>query len=187
MSRRTLSGLNEWLHPLTTPEIGTLVLISLPVQPATYYVNNYLLLTMQWTSMNKSLCWVRTVHILFLHPLLCRTIPPYHSESHTLRFNWNKEASLSIWDKHLLPASSHASFHGKNSVSTSCLNHLLHICTLSSAVIWEEGDLTAWEFVAQSWHWSEMFMAAVDHFSASTTRAIWSQQLDELSVLHVYK
>ena len=112
-------------------------------------------------------------------------IPPYHSESHTLRFNWNKEASLSIWDKHLFPASSHASFHGKNSVSTSCLNHLLHICNLSSAVIWEEGDLTAWEFVAQSWHWSEMFMAAVHHSSTSTTRAIWSQQLDELSVLQV--
>ena len=58
---------------------------------------------------------------------------------------------------------------------------------ISSAVIWEEGDLTAWEFVAQSWHWSEMFMAAVYHSSVSTTRAIWSQLLDELSVLHVYK
>ena len=31
VSRGTLSGLNEWLHPLTTPEIGTLVFISLPV------------------------------------------------------------------------------------------------------------------------------------------------------------
>ena len=56
-------------------------------------------------------------------------IPPYHSESHTLRFNWNKEASLSIWDNHLLCASSHASFHRKNFVSTSCLSHLLHFCT----------------------------------------------------------